>query len=113
MTRSSAEQAKFRKAVFHAHKQHDENGRVYLVCGRCGSKIDPVYGWEADHTIPREFGGTEGQPLCKPCHKRKTATKDIPAIAKSKRASDKHYGIKRKGWGGNQRKKMNGDVVPK
>src|SRR5258708_1490233 len=105
--RSSSEQAKFRKAVFHAHKKHDENGRVYLVCGFCGGKIDPVYGWEAAHSVAEYFGGKDGFPAHPKCHLHETATKDIPAIAKSKRQHDDHFGIKRKGWGGKFKKKMN------
>ena len=93
--RSPPEQAKFRRAVFAARKQHDETGRLFLVCYVCQYRIDPaVEFWDADHVIPLAFGGTEGKPICKSCHKAKTA-KDVPAIAKSKRVSDKHYGIRR------------------
>lgn len=98
--RDTSQQAKFRREVFNEHKQHDETGRIFLICHSCGSRIDPATtAWDADHVIPHVFGGKEGKPICKACHKHKTATQDVPAIAKSKRSFDKHYGIKRKrGW---------------
>jgi hypothetical protein len=95
--RSSGEQAKFRRDVFTANKQHDVTGRIFLICYVCNCRIDPASEfWDADHVIARHFGGTEGKPICKACHKHKTATQDVPAIAKSKRTSDKHFGIRRK-----------------
>ena len=94
--RSSSEQARFRKEVFHAHKKADETGRVYLVCGICKGRINPaVEGWEADHTIPHAFGGCEGVPVHIKCHRAKTS-EQAPVIAKSKRVSAKHLGIRRK-----------------
>lgn len=96
MTRSASQQAKFRRTVFHAHKRHDENERIFLVCYVCNCKIDPASEfWDADHVIPHYFGGSEGMPICKSCHREKTAKEDVPAIAKSKRVSDKHFGIRR------------------
>ena len=94
--RSSAEQAKFRKEVFLQHKKADETGRVYLVCGLCGGRINPaVEGWEADHPIPHAFDGKEGVPVHIKCHRAKTS-EQAPVIAKSKRVSAKHLGIRRK-----------------
>lgn len=99
MNRSSANQAKFRREVFAEHKRHDETGRLYLICYICNYRIDPASEfWDADHVIPHAFDGKEGKPICKACHKAKTATQDIPAIAKSKRVSDKYFGIRRKGF---------------
>jgi hypothetical protein len=100
MPREPQGQAKFRREVFQAHKQHDDTNRIFLVCYLCNSKIDPATtAWEAEHVIPRYFGGQIGMPVCICCHKQKTATEDIPAISKSKRVSDKHFGIRRKqGW---------------
>lgn len=100
MTRQPSTQAKFRRAVYEANKQHDDTGRIFLVCYLCNGKIDPATtAWEADHVTPHYFGGQIGMPVCKCCHKQKTATQDVPAIAKSKRVRDKHFGIKRKhGW---------------
>lgn len=93
-------QYKFRKSVFDTNKQHDSCGHVYLVCYRCGYHINPAHEkWDADHVIPHAFGGKEGMPICKACHKEKTAKEDVPAIAKAKRVSDKHLGIRTKrGW---------------
>jgi hypothetical protein len=54
--------------------------------------------------------------LCIACHKEKTATKDVPAIAKTKRIQDQQRGIRKpnrfagsrdSGW----KKKMDGSVV--
>ncbi len=110
--RSSSEQAKFRREIFHTFKKVDGSGRLYLVCGFCGGKIDPASeGWEAAHGISHYFGGSDGWPAHIKCHRVSTSTVDVPAIAKSKRASDKHLGIKRKGWGGKWKKKMSGEVV--
>ena len=52
-----------------------------------------------DHIIPDALGGepTEDncQLICAPCHKIKTATKDIPIIAKTKRIQDRERGIRK------------------
>ena len=106
--------AKARRECFEANKRVDENGRKYLVCHICGARFDPVNtDWEAEHVIPHAFGGDDLKPAHAKCHKRKTSEQDIPAIAKSKRTSDKHLGIKKKGWGGSVRRKLDGSVVPK
>lgn len=51
-----------------------------------------------DHVIPDAIGGDNSLQncacLCVECHKDKTAKIDIPMIAKAKRVSDKHRGIK-------------------
>ncbi|MGL4810641.1 MAG: hypothetical protein ACRCXM_02600 [Beijerinckiaceae bacterium] len=109
--RSSAEQAKARRACFQDHHQHDDRG-CFMTCHICKGRINvAVEGWEAEHVIPHGFGGTEVLPAHVGCHRQKTSTQDVPAIAKSKRVSDKHVGIKRKGWGGKYKKKLNGEVV--
>lgn len=96
--RSQSAQAKFRREVFETNKLHDNTGRIFLICCYCGGKIDPASeAWEAAHVIADFFGGKEGKPAHVKCHRVETSTKDIPAISKSKRVSDKHYGIKRKG----------------
>lgn len=103
--------AKARRECFEANKVIGANGRKYLICHICEGIIDPVRDeWEAEHVIPHAFGGEELKPAHVKCHKRKTAD-DVGRIAKSKRASDKHLGIKRKGWGGKFRQKMNGEIV--
>lgn len=52
-----------------------------------------------DHVIPDAHGGEPTLDncavLCIACHKDKTTTKDVPAIAKTKRIRDRHNGIKR------------------
>lgn len=52
-----------------------------------------------DHDIPDALGGEPVLEncvvLCIACHKDKTATKDVPAIAKTKRIQDRQKGIKR------------------
>jgi 5-methylcytosine-specific restriction protein A len=51
-----------------------------------------------DHNIPAELGGDNSiencRVLCVPCHAEKTAKRDIPLIARAKRVSDRHNGIK-------------------
>ncbi len=52
-----------------------------------------------DHIIPCAIGGKNDlancQVLCVPCHDEKTRKIDIPIIAKAKRISDKHNGIRK------------------
>ncbi len=52
-----------------------------------------------DHIIPDALGGEPTiencQLLCAPCHKIKTATQDIPIIAKTKRIQDRDNGIRK------------------
>ena len=74
--------------------------RAKGLCEKCGAKLKPSEG-DADHIIPVEMGGEStlenGQWLCKPCHKSKTA-KDVKTISKSNRQRDKAIGaIKPKG----------------
>lgn len=51
-----------------------------------------------DHIIPAALGGDNSLQncavLCVPCHDAKTQKIDVPMIAKAKRISDKHRGIK-------------------
>jgi 5-methylcytosine-specific restriction endonuclease McrA len=111
MTDKRPSSAKARRECFDANKR-SQDGKYVLDCHICGGTIDPVREpWEAEHVIPHAFGGEALKPAHYKCHKVKTSTVDVPAIAKSKRASDKHLGIKRKGWGGKWKKKMSGEVV--
>lgn len=54
-----------------------------------------------DHIIPDAIGHDNSLQncavLCVPCHEHKTRKIDVPMIAKAKRVSDRHLGIKRKG----------------
>lgn len=66
---------------------------------RCGVKLDhrTVH---YDHDIPDALGGEPTLEncvvLCIPCHRIKTGTKDIPAIAKTKRIRDREMGIRKR-----------------
>lgn len=68
------------------------------LCEQCGATL-----WQKartfDHIIPcHDNGGNElsnCQVLCAVCDAEKTYKRDIPVIAKSKRISDKHQGVKR------------------
>lgn len=73
-----------------------------------------------DHVIPDALGGdnslTNCAVLCLPCHGKKTQKIDVPMIAKAKRVSDKHNGIrKRSRFPGSRdsqfKKRMDGSVV--
>ena len=106
-----------RRACFDARKIMGDGGKIYLQCHVCKMCIHPAReAWEADHVTPHALGGTFVLPICIPCHKKKTK-KDVTAIAKTKRVSDRHYGIKRSAnpMPGSKRskfkKKMSGEVV--
>jgi len=64
----------------------------------CGARLH-VGKFHYDHEIPDGLGGEPTldncKVLCMACHKVKTTTKDIPAIAKAKRISDRQKGIKK------------------
>jgi 5-methylcytosine-specific restriction protein A len=75
-----------------------------------------------DHIIPCGIGGTNElsncQVLCIQCHGAKTQKIDIPIIAKARRVSDRHNGIRKPSrFPGSRdsrwKKKMNGEVVPR
>jgi 5-methylcytosine-specific restriction protein A len=71
-------------------------------CEGCGATL-----WQKarifDHIIPCAFGGTNiwrtAKVLCTTCDDAKTDKIDIPTIAKAKRISDKHNGVKIKSRG--------------
>jgi len=67
-------------------------------CAECKCKTGGSNGLDWDHIIPLEMGGDDAlanlQPLCKACHRAKTAT-DIGHIAKGKRQTQRSMGIKR------------------
>lgn len=66
-------------------------------CEGCGAVLKAGEG-EIDHILPNELGGkpepSNGQWLCKVCHKAKTA-KDVARIRKADRQRDKATGAKR------------------
>lgn len=71
----------------------------------CGQPLSfPMF---YEHIIQCEVGGDasveNGAVLNRTCWKAKTATQDLPVIAKCKRVSDRHHGIasrprRRMGW---------------
>jgi 5-methylcytosine-specific restriction protein A len=69
--------------------------------GKCeGEKCGVLFGvkFHFDHDIADGLGGEASlencRVLCHPCHHEKTRKHDVPLIAKVKRISDKHLGIK-------------------
>lgn len=86
-----------RRVCFESNRWQTQAGQWRLTCAGCGMHMDPVRDqWEADHWVRHADGGTDEQtqPLCIPCHKAKTQT-DIREVAKRKRGTDRHFGIKR------------------
>lgn len=89
----------------------------YCECG-CGQKILRA---EYDHQTPLALNGLSTLENCQVldsrCHRAKTSTKDVPAIAKSDRIEMKRAGLKRKGRplpgtkASGLRKRMDGTVV--
>lgn len=88
-------------------------------CEECGRKL-LTGDYHYDHEIPDALGGTATaencRVLCKSCHVNKTATADIPRIAKANRNWRKARGItkasrfpcsRRSRW----KKKISGEVV--
>lgn len=108
---------KARRDCFDANKWADAAGKIWLTCHLCGQPIDPVrQTWEAEHPTPHANGGIEVLPAHTSCHRPKTA-RDVSSIAKGKRVSDFHFGIKRRGSSfqtnrnGKFKKKLDGSVV--
>lgn len=66
------------------------------ICHLCGGAIQPGQNWEVEHVIALALGGADEpenwRPAHKKCHAVKTATGDVPAIAKAKRREAKHIG---------------------
>lgn len=90
-------------------------------CAACGCKTGGANGLEWDHIIPLKLGGEDTlenlQPLCKACHKPKTA-EDLKHIAKSKRMQQRQAGIPRQSRSsfktnrdGPLKKKITGEVI--
>jgi len=65
---------------------------------KCGARLT-VGKFHYDHDTPDGLGGEPTLEncvvLCTPCHKEKTATVDVPRIAKAKRRQQKHLGIRK------------------
>lgn len=89
-----------------------ERCRGVCECG-CGQKI--ITTPEYDHyPVPAALGGSNDLSNCrvlsKKCHRRITATHDVPEIAKSVRVFEKRIGVRKsqgfKGW-----RKFSGEAV--
>ena len=84
-------------------------------CEGCGVKLRGG-GVEYDHEIECARGGDNSLEncvaLCPPCHRAKTK-RNAPVVAKTRRQSDKHKGIRKPSqWGnGNLKRKLDGTVV--
>ena len=111
-----------RRICVDTHKRQDAMG-LYMICHVCKSRLNltpPTTEFHADHIRRYAEGGEDTPenlwPICIPCHKPKSA-KDTTEVAKGKRYSEKHYGIrqsknpmpgsKRSGW----KKRLDGTVV--
>lgn len=86
---------------------------------RCGAVLTRGK-YHFDHIIPAALGGNNDlcncAVLCIPCHKDKTERRDVPIIAKAKRVSDRHLGIRKKSQFPGSRdskwkKKLDGSVI--
>ncbi|MCL2452073.1 MAG: HNH endonuclease [Alphaproteobacteria bacterium] len=90
-------------------------------CESCGARLT-IGHFEFHHTVPCALGGESTLEnclcVCIPCHRETTAKEDIPRIAKAKRVSDRHLGIRKPSrfpcartsrW----KKKLDGSVVPR
>ena len=77
--------------------------RIFLdnggVCHLCERKIRAGEPWDVSHDRPLALLGEDGGKNLKvahrACHRVHTATEDAPRIAKAKRQSRKHLGIKK------------------
>jgi 5-methylcytosine-specific restriction enzyme A len=91
--------AKIKLAAFERAKGH---------CEVCGIRIVSA---EYDHEIPAALGGESVLEncvcSCSKCHRQKTSTMDMPAIAKAKRRQTKHVGAKRSKYKWPKRKFQN------
>lgn len=84
-------------------------------CEACGADLRPGR-IQYDHVLPCAFGGSPTLEncavLCSSCHGRKTATQDVPAIAKVKRIRAKHIGARPPSrWRSKWKRKVSGETV--
>ena len=88
-------------------------------CEGCGCILKPN-GFDYDHDKTAYFSGRgileNCRVLCTTCHDKKTFTRDVPTIAKSRRIRAKQAGIKRRSrFAGSRdsewKKKIDGTVV--
>ena len=91
-----------RRVCFDAHRRQDAMG-VYMLCGACGGRIDPVRKpkeWQADHYPIKWVDGGEDttenlRPLCDVCF-QKINPEDWKATSHGKRVGQRHFGLERK-----------------
>lgn len=91
-------------------------------CETCGAALLPGH-FHFDHAVAHALGGASDlancQVLCRTCHRLKTASRDIPAIAKLVRIADKAAGMRASsrplpaGRSSTIRKTLSGTVVPR
>ena len=94
--------------------------RIFLanagVCHLCERKVRVGEPWDVSHDRPLALLGEDGGENLKvahrTCHAVQTATEDAPRLAKAKRQSAKHLGIRnppafRSKW----KRKVNGETV--
>jgi hypothetical protein len=94
-----------RRICFDTHRQQDKMG-VFLRCALCLRRIDPVRrsrDWRADHYPTRFADGGEDtpenlRPICIWCDSGTDgkAAQDTREVAKRKRISGRHFGLKPK-----------------
>src|SRR5215472_18250081 len=86
------------RAEFSAKIKLAAFGRAEGYCDGCSAKLHPGR-WHCDHVVPCGLGGEatleNAQVLCEPCHRDKTGSRDVPAIAKAKRLERRAAGIRK------------------
>lgn len=96
--------------------------REKFRCHLCKGLIYVGQRWEVSHEIPLALGGADDDTNrraahWRPCHRDRTATVDLPAIARAKRIEAKHHGARvarspmRGGRTDFLKRKMDGTVV--
>ncbi len=113
-----------RQALERSQGRCEASGPIYgLPSGkRCCAPLSA--GVDFDHFPVRAADGGDNSlancvAVCRTCHRYKTRKFDIPAIAKGKRVSDRHKGIRKAGNGfatnktGPFKRKLDGSIVPR
>lgn len=98
-----------RRVCVDAHSYFNPAGRKVMDCHVCKAVIDLVKDkpdtWRADHIKRHAEGGEDTAenlwPICIDCDTGPDgkAAQDTRIVAHGKRMSDRHYGIKQRGWG--------------